>query len=79
MVGFAMPRTAPELFQEILDGIQSDLKALDRQKTAAVDHDTPSTLEIAAMERIEMILRGASALVKVELKELARVGTQRSL
>jgi hypothetical protein len=66
-----MPRTAPELFQEILDGIQSDLKAMDRQKTVAVDHNVPSILEIAAMERIQKILRGASALIKIELDELA--------
>ena len=73
-----MPRTAPQLFQEVLDGIKSDLQALDRQKTIVDDHDTPSVLEIAAMERVHKVLRGASALIKIELDELAGGGSQRN-
>ena len=76
MVLSVMPRTAPELFQEILDGIRSDLKALDRQKTVDADHDSPSILEIAAVEGIQKILRGASALIKIELDQLADMGPQ---
>lgn len=79
MLVSVMPRTAPALFQEILDGVQSDLKALDRQKAVSDDHDAPSVLEIAAIERIQKILRGASTLIKIELDELAGVGSQRNL
>jgi hypothetical protein len=78
MVVSVMPRTAPQLFQAILDGIQSDLKALERQKTIDEDHDTPSVLETAAIERIQKILRGASTLIKIELDELVGVGSQRN-
>jgi hypothetical protein len=53
----------------------------DTSPKCAVDayHDIPSVLEVAAIERIQKILRGASALIKIELYELAGVGSQRNL
>ncbi|NYF91434.1 hypothetical protein HDF08_003536 [Edaphobacter lichenicola] len=66
-------RIASHLFREILDGIQSELSALDHQKTLAEDEGAPTITEIAAIDRVRKILRGTSALIKIELDDLDRV------
>jgi hypothetical protein len=65
-----MPRTTAQFFREILAGAESELRALKHQKTVAEDHETPSTAEAAAMDRVQKLIRANWALIKVELDQL---------
>ena len=70
MVGFLMARTTLQLFREILDGLQSELHALETQKTMPEDQALPTIVEIAAIDRIQKVLRGSSSLIKLEIDQL---------
>ena len=66
-----MAQTTLQLFQQILDGLQSELHALETQKTMSENQALPTIAEIAAIDRIQKILRGSSSLIKLEIDQLA--------
>lgn len=59
-------RTTSQLFREILAGAESDLNALECQKSATDDRKVPTIGEIAAIDRIQKIIRGCSKLIEME-------------
>jgi hypothetical protein len=70
MIRSCIPRTTAQLFSEILAGAESELRALKHQMTVSEDHETPTTAEVAAVDRVQKIIRGSSALIKIELNQL---------
>jgi hypothetical protein len=57
-----------ELFREILDSMESNIEALEIERTVTEGEDVPTQAERAAIERFHSTLRQSKAAIEVELE-----------
>ena len=65
-----MPRITAQLFSEIVDACQNDIKTFETVKALTKGTDVPTAAEYAAIERVQKVLKDCSSAITLELAHL---------
>ena len=65
-----MPRITAQLYREIDEACRKDIEAFETIKVLTKGEDVPTPAEYAAIERVQMVLKGCCSANTLELAHL---------